>query len=197
MLETPILLGQSAAKTFLTTFDTWFINCYNIIGDQMKETWKPVKGYENYFVSDLGRVKTKQGRYKKINYGICKYGYLDLWKDNKSKRFRVHRLVAEQFVPNPYNKEQVNHIDGNKKNNQANNLEWVTPKENIQHAINNNLSSIKFGSRNHSAKLTESDVLYIRDVAKKTKTVRELAEQFNVSTTNIYNIINNKKWLKM
>ena len=163
----------------------------------MKETWKPVKGYENYFVSDLGRVKTKQGRYKKINYGICKYGYLDLWKDNKSKRFRVHRLVAEQFVPNPYNKEQVNHIDGNKKNNQANNLEWVTPKENIQHAINNNLSSIKFGSRNHSAKLTESDVLYIRDVAKKTKTVRELAEQFNVSTTNIYNIINNKKWLKM
>lgn len=163
----------------------------------MKETWKPVKGYENYFVSDLGRVKTKQGRYKKINYGICKYGYLDLWKDNKSKRFRIHRLVAEQFVPNTYNKEQVNHIDGNKKNNQANNLEWVTPKENIQHAINNNLSSIKFGSRNHSAKLTESDVSYIRAVAKKTKTVRELAEQFNVSTTNIYNIINNKKWLKM
>ena len=163
----------------------------------MKEIWKPIKGYENYLISNLGRVKTKQGRYKKINYGTCKYGYLDLWKDNKPKKCRVHRLVAEAFIQNPDNKEQVNHIDGNKSNNRVDNLEWVTPKENIKHAIDNDLSSIKFGSKNLSAKLTEDDVRYIRTVAKKTKTVKELAEQFNVSTTNIYNIINNKKWLKM
>lgn len=163
----------------------------------MKEIWKPIDGFENYLISNLGNVKTVNGKLRKINYGKCKYGYIELWKNNKGTKYRVHRLVATHFIPNPDNKEQVNHIDGNKKNNTVSNLEWVTCKENIRHAIDNNLSSIKYGSKNHSAKLKEEDIIYIREKAKKEKTVRELAEQFGVSTTNIYNIINNKKWLKM
>lgn len=162
------------------------------------EQWKIVKGFENYLVSSLGNVKTINGKLKKVVYDSKNdYGYVELWKNNKGKKFRIHRLVAETFIPNTLGKEQVNHIDGNKKNNCISNLEWVTPKENIRHAIENDLSSIKYGSKNLSSKLKEEDVRYIRENARVTKSVKELSEMYNVSTTNIYNIINYKKWLKM
>lgn len=162
------------------------------------EQWKVVKGFENYLVSSLGNVKTVNGKLKKVVYDSKNnYGYVELWKNNKGKKFRIHRLVAETFIPNTLGKEQVNHIDGDKKNNCVSNLEWVTPKENIRHAIENDLSSIKYGSRNLASKLKEEDVKYIRENAGITKSVRELSEIYNVSTTTIYNIINYKKWLKM
>lgn len=71
----------------------------------------------------------------------------------------IHRLVAEKYVPNPFNKSQVNHIDGNKLNNSADNLEWVTNLENRRHALENGLHLCGEDSPNH--KLTEKDVLYI------------------------------------
>ena len=162
------------------------------------EQWKVVKGFENYLVSSLGNVKTINGKLKKVVYDSKNdYGYVELWKNNKGKKFRIHRLVAEAFIPNTLGKEQVNHIDGDKKNNCVSNLEWVTPKENIRHAIENDLSSIKYGSKNLSSKLKEEDVKYIRENAGINKSVKELSEIYNVSTTTIYNIINYKKWLKM
>lgn len=161
------------------------------------EQWKQIKGYENYLISNLGNVKTIKGKVKTIIYDSSKYGYVELWKNNKGKKFRIHRLVAEAFIPNIYNKEQVNHIDGNKENNSVSNLEWVTPKENIRHAIDNNLSSIKYGSENLASKLKEEDVIFIRNNAKIKYSVKELSKMFGVSTTNIYNILNNKKWLKI
>lgn len=162
------------------------------------EQWKIVQGFENYLVSTLGNVKTINGRFKKIIYdNKNSYGYVELWKNNKGKKFRIHRLVAETFIPNYDNKEQVNHIDGNKTNNCVDNLEWVTPKENVTHAINNNLIILKYGINNVSAKLKEEDVKFIRENAKVNVSVKELAKRYNVSTTNIYNILNNKKWLKL
>lgn len=162
------------------------------------EQWKIVQGFENYLVSTLGNVKTINGRFKKVVYdNKNSYGYVELWKNNKGKKFRIHRLVAETFIPNYDNKEQVNHIDGNKTNNCVDNLEWVTPKENVTHAINNNLIILKYGSNNVSAKLKEEDVKFIRENAKVNISVKELAKRYNVSTTNIYNILNNKKWLKL
>ena len=161
------------------------------------EQWEFVQDFENYLISNLGNVKTVNGKPKKIVYDNKGYGRVELWKNNKGRKFRVHRLVAEAFIPNPLGKEQVNHIDGNKKNNCVSNLEWVTPKENIRHAIENNLSSIKYGSKNLSSKLKEEDVKYIRENAGINKSVRELSEIYKVSTTTIYNIINYKKWLKM
>lgn len=162
------------------------------------EQWEFVKGFENYLVSSLGNVKTINGKLRKVVYDSKNdYGYVELWKNNKGKKFRIHRLVAETFIPNTLGKEQVNHIDGDKKNNCVSNLEWVTPKENIRHAIENDLSSIKYGSKNLSSKLKEEDVKYIRENARINKSVKELSEIYNVSTTTIYNIINYKKWLKM
>lgn len=113
----------------------------------MEEIWKDVVGYEGlYKVSNLGRVKSLKGYHRKdciLKLRNNLYGYLTvgLSKHNKSKRIKVHRLVAETFIPNPQNYEQVNHIDGNKLNNNVLNLEWCNRSYNMKHAYDNNLLS--------------------------------------------------------
>ena len=98
------------------------------------ETWKPVKGYEGlYEVSNLGKVKGL--RANKVLHGMPRmHGYLAVWlyKDGQPrKQESIHRLVAEAFCENPYGKPEVNHINENKTDNRASNLEWVTRKENV------------------------------------------------------------------
>ena len=93
----------------------------------------------NYSVSDIGQVKndiTNKLLKQSIQQGYCHVGLII---NGKIKRCRVHRLVAEAFIDNPYNKPYVNHIDGIRNNNQINNLEWCTPQENTQHAVKNGL----------------------------------------------------------
>jgi len=95
------------------------------------ERFKAIDGFEDYEVSTWGRIfNTKTGRY--IRPEICKKGYLrvDLYNDAGRKHCKVHRLVAKAFIPNPENKPDINHIDGNNQNNSISNLEWVTNKEN-------------------------------------------------------------------
>jgi hypothetical protein len=115
----------------------------------MNEIWKNVKGHENYYqVSNLGRVRSKD---RKTKNGVARFvkkgkllkaqpnssGYLRISIKTPQKRSRifVHRLVAVAFVPNPEGKPHVNHKDSNYLNNRYDNLEWVTHKENMQHAI--------------------------------------------------------------
>lgn len=126
---------------------------------EIKEIWKDISGFEGkYQISNLGRVKSlsRFRVYGKTASGITKeiilklstpksqYGYavLSFWVNARVKTFKVHRLVAEAFIPNPENKPQVNHIDSNRSNNHVSNLEWVTSRENTSHAtIKTNKSS--------------------------------------------------------
>lgn len=105
------------------------------------ETWKDIKGYEGlYQISDVGNIKNvKSGLLMKQNQK--RNGYMDiaLFKDGKYKYPSVHRIVAASFVSNPLFKSEVNHIDGNKMNNSAANLEWVTRNENLKHAFESKL----------------------------------------------------------
>lgn len=101
----------------------------------MQEIWKEIPGYEGrYFVSTWGNVKNQNGALMKPFTNEKGYLKVQLKIYGKKKNLRVNRLVAEAFLPNPYNLPQVNHRDGNKQNNSVTNLEWCTNQQNNEHA---------------------------------------------------------------
>ncbi len=98
---------------------------------------KSIPGYSgNYFVTTDGQIFSKHKQdFLKLNPNIqTGYFQVSLWENNSGKWLYVHRLVAEAFCPNPLNKPEVNHIDGNRQNNDVSNLEWVSSSENSYHA---------------------------------------------------------------
>lgn len=101
-----------------------------------------INGYDNYFIDEQGKVfNIATNRYLKGSIGENGYLYYRLSKNNKKKMYYAHRLVAEYFIDNPNKYEVVNHIDGNKLNNNIDNLEWVSYSENTKHAHDNDLIS--------------------------------------------------------
>jgi hypothetical protein len=154
------------------------------------EIWKPITGYENYEISSWGRVKNSSGLFLKIQ---DRKGYkrIILLKKSKHKSFLIHRLVAVNFIPNPKNLLEINHIDGNKQNNNVENLEWVSRYENMKHAEDNFL--LAQGETHGNSKLTEIEVLEIRRIYKKGMGT-ELAKKYNVARQTITSIIRKKLW---
>lgn len=170
------------------------------------ETWRQVVGFEGiYEVSDNGNIRSVDrfvpNRKNKFNKGnnlklkISNFGYARVGLcDGYSQKFRfVHRLVAFAFIPNPDNKPYINHIDGNKLNNCIENLEWVTAKENKDHASKNGF--VANGIRNTNCALTENQVRDIRDKYKKRiYPSTRLSKEYSVSHSTILNIVKNKTW---
>lgn len=121
------------------------------------EEWKEIEGFNNYYISTYGRV------YSKINERIISEKYDEQKRycvvtfrnnDNIKSSISVHRIVAITFIPNTENKQYVNHKDGNKKNNNVTNLEWVTHKENMQHCI---LTGLRGKTNNQGTKIEYID----------------------------------------
>lgn len=109
--------------------------------ETMEEIYKDIKGFEGYYqISNFGNVKSFHAGKCLILRSLCGGWYRSLWlcKDGVKKTYRIHRLVADTFIPNPLGLPEVNHIDMNKENNRVDNLEWVTRKQNEVHAIKNN-----------------------------------------------------------
>ena len=104
-----------------------------------REQWKIIKDFPNYQVSSCGRIKNKKGIIMKPDNSNDGYLNIKLFNNGKRKGFRVHRLVAQTFIPNPNNYPHINHRNGIKTDNKICNLEWCTPLENNRHALQTGL----------------------------------------------------------
>lgn len=174
-----------------------------MIQDLENEIWKPVKDFEGiYEVSNMGRVKSlprkgSGGRdYPKIMAGGLSNGYhsLTLCNKGKMKISQVHRLVAFAFIPNPENKKEVNHINCVKTDNRLENLEWVTPSENILHGLRNGIMNTAKGSQKKNAKFTEEEVRLIKIRLKKGEIGYRMAKELGVSKEIIASIRTGRTW---
>lgn len=169
----------------------------------MKELWKDIKGYEGlYMVSNKGRVKSLARKVKGGNNirtveeriltpNKTTHGYVQvtLCKNNKQKHINIHRLVALHFIPNddPLNKTEVNHKDEDKTNNCVTNLEWCTPKYNINYGTckerirNANKGKQNNGSKKASEK-AKKKIICITDNNKQFDSIREAAKYYNIKS---------------
>lgn len=162
------------------------------------EKWQDFKGYEGYYqVSSFGQVRSVdrvvvgvdgktyhyKGRILKQAKTSDGYKTVQLFKDNGLKTFKVHRMIALTFIPNPNNKPEVNHIDGNKSNNHISNLEWVTRSENLKHAVKHGLSSpVK------AIEATKKKVELVDDngnAIKRWNTMTAAADEMGVHISNV------------
>lgn len=175
----------------------------------MEEIWKDIKGYEGrYQVSNTGKVKslTREWVFGNTNsvqrkeetivtQYVNKYKYccVLLSTNSKKKSIKVHRLVAIAFIPNPENKPQVNHKDGDKQNNNDWNLEWNTAKENVKHAYDTGLKNGSAGVKNGRVKLTEKDVIEIRRLSS-TMSGYAIAKKYGIYQTTVSKILTRKLW---
>lgn len=152
------------------------------------EIWLPVEVTDGRKeVSNFGRLRNAKTKFI-LRTRIDRNGYesISFWVDKKCQSFKVHRLVANAFLPNSENKSTVNHKDFNKKNNNALNLEWCTMKENISHYYANGFKG----------KIGDADVLFIREHINQLG-CSELAKKYGVGTNYILNIANGREKRKV
>lgn len=163
---------------------------------------KEIEGYNgDYLITDDGEViSNKICNYhnvlkKRINKSG--YYYVNLCKNGKYKSVSIHRLVGKHFIENPNNYDMLNHIDGNKLNNDYKNLEWCTNSYNMKEAVRLGLLNIKKGkySNLYSGKINIDIANKIRQIRKNGTSYSKLSIMFNVSKKTIINICKNKVYI--
>ena len=142
---------------------------------------------DRYLVFSNGDIFNLNG--VKMTPCIDRSGYLHGLINGRSRLY--HRIIAECFVPNPYNKPDVNHINGIKTDNRSENIEWCTRSENVIHAYRTGLENVVVGVNHHASKLNDDTVRYIRQSSKSSY---ELAKELNVDSSTIRDARNNKTW---
>lgn len=153
-------------------------------------------GYEGkYSVTEDGKVWSyKTNRFLKPFLTKRGYEVVDFMVKRKRQKFLVHRAVAITFIPNPCNKEQVNHKDGNRLNNRLENLEWCTNQENRDHALKYGLWDLR-GEKNYQKKLSWKKVKDIRTrYLKGDISLRKLEIEYGVCAQMIHDVIQNRAW---
>lgn len=161
----------------------------------MEEIWKPIKGYEDYYISNYGNVVSKK-RKAIIRKTFIRNGYVAvvLFKDNVKKTFSVHRLVAIAFLPNPNNLQQVNHKDEDKTNNFVGNLEWCDIKYNVTYGTT---KKRMVSTRNNKKSLnSEKQVIQYSksgDYITEYKSISEAARFNNLSLGSLSEACNGKR----
>ena len=148
------------------------------------EVFKVIKDYPNYGISASGVVVSlkNQRTMKHLLRGASTtsdYYYVSLSNNLRVKKYFVHRLLAEYWIPNPDNKPNVNHIDGNKHNNSLSNLEWVTKSENQRHALSTGLKGK--GELLYNSELTEDNVHLVCKQLVDGWLIVDIAKKFSVS----------------
>lgn len=171
------------------------------------EIWHPVVGYEGlYEVSNLGVIRSLgrckgqygalrdySGRFLSLKNGKL-YVQVVLVKEGKKKGYLVHRLVAMAFIPNPQELPEVNHINGRKRDNRAENLEWVDSSQNQHHSYKLGLQQVVYGEGHHRSKLTEAEVIEIRRRFKNGESHTKIAPDFGVHRRTIVDVCLRKTW---
>jgi len=170
------------------------------------EEWRDINDFDGYEVSNLGNIRGKD-RLRKGKHGLRltngqpmkqvfnKKGYPEVRFRKEGTHTRlVHRLVAKAFVPNHDNKSQVNHIDGNKLNNRADNLEWVNNSENQKHAYKLGLQPSRAGENNSKAKITDKDVTLLKNLYNSGMSISQVSDITNINLNIIRQIIYGKTW---
>ena len=175
----------------------------------MEEIWKDVVGYEgNYKISNLGRLMAcdkvfthrgfimhKNAKILSTRIGRGGYEYTVFSVEKKRKTVKIHRLVADAFIPNIDNKPAVNHINGIKSDNRAENLEWATSKENTLHAIANGLKIGVRGEKSHLSKISKDIVSKIREMYSIGGISQsKVAKLHGISQSQVYRIVNHHNW---
>ena len=161
---------------------------------------KQIINYEGlYQIDELGNIYSEPRNGTKgglISWFKGQYYKVTLHKNNLHKGFLLHKLLAIHFIPNPNNYNQVNHIDGNKYNNDLSNLEWCNNSMNQLHAYKTGLRNPLHGSKNGNSKLKESDILEIRKIASESGRYygrKKLAEKYNVCESHIKDIVSKRR----
>lgn len=149
--------------------------------------------YKNYIITKEGSILSKKtGKQIYVHVNKKGYNFVRLKGNGDGKTMLVHRIIAELFVPNPLNLPEVNHLDGNKSNNNHWNLEWCTRKQNVAHSVATGLHH--YGESSGQAKLTNDQAEQLRGLRRQGWLQKNLADRFGISQARVSDIINNKSY---